>query len=257
MRNETETVAVILAAGLGSRLSSVHADAPKGFVAVAGEPLAARSTRLLAAAGVREQVLVAGWRGDVYHDWARTERPGLRLVDNPDYAQTGSLRSLLLGAAAAPGRDLFVAESDLLYEARAPRLLLAGAPDAILVGGFSRSHDEVWVYADECGELLRLDKTRLAGNAPVGELVGLSWFSAATLAALAEVAPRLPATAHYEDGLNAIRERRPISLRHAPDLLWCEIDDPHHLARARSEIWPRIAAADDADAGSRSSGPTR
>lgn len=248
MRNKSDTVAVILAAGLGSRLGAVHADSPKGFVVVADEPLVARSTRLLAAAGAGEQVLVAGWRGEIYHDWARAERPGLRIADNPDYARTGSLRSLLVGAAAAPGRDLLVAESDLLYETRAPRLLLAGAPDAILVSGFTRSHDEVWVYADAHGALRRLDKSRLAGTEPVGELVGLSWFSAETIAALAAVAPELPATAHYEDGLNAILDRRPIALRHAPDLVWCEVDDPRHLSRARSEIWPRIAEADGADA---------
>lgn len=235
---------MVLAAGLGSRLRAVQAK-PKGFVEIAGEPIIARSVRALRRAGVTEFVFVVGWQADVYRAWCRAECPGARCVDNPDYATTGSLRSLLIGAAGAPGRDLIVVESDLLYERRAPRLLLAApTPDTVLISGFTQSGDEVWAYESAPGRLSKLTKQPAGDAAPAGELVGLSRLSAELLAGLPAAAARLPAEAHYEDGLNALAASRSIALLRVPDLAWCEIDDAAHLARAQEKVWPRIVLAD-------------
>ncbi len=243
-----DIVAVVLAAGLGSRLRDVHRERPKGFVEINGEPIVARSVRALRRAGVRDFVFVVGWHAEVYRAWCATECPGARCVDNADYATTGSLRSLLLGAAAVPGRDVVVVESDLLYEQRAPECLLAAPErDTILLSGFTGSGDEVWAYERAPGRLASLTKQRLAGPVPAGELVGLSRLSAGLLGELGAAAATLSPLAHYEDGLTALAGARPITLLPVPDLVWCEIDDPAHLARARELVWPRIAAADRAE----------
>jgi 2-aminoethylphosphonate-pyruvate transaminase len=236
-------VAVILAAGLGSRLQSVHAGRPKGFVAVGGEPIIARSIAALRRAGIREFVFVVGWQADVYRAWLAESCRDARCVENPDYASTGSLRSLLLGAAAVPGRDVLIVESDLLYEPRAVELLLAApARDTVLLSSFTGSGDEVWAYARPSGHLDRLTKLRADGPAPAGELVGLSRVSSALLDQLAATGATLSATAHYEDALTAVSAEHPIELLRVDDLVWCEIDDPNHLERARSLVWPRISA---------------
>lgn len=236
---------MILAAGLGSRLQAVHRDEPKGFVDAGGGPIVARSVAALRRAGVREFVIVTGWQAARYRAWCAAECPGAVCVDNPAFATTGSLRSLLIGRAAAPGRDVVVVESDLLYEQRAADAVVrAPARDTILVGGFTGSGDEVWVHGDTDGRLARLTKQAQPGRTPLGELVGLSRLSAPVLDALAAAEPTLPAGAHYEDGLNAVAAARPIALLHLPGLVWCEIDDAAHLARARTAVWPRVVAAD-------------
>lgn len=239
------TTAVVLAAGLGSRLQAVHAQRPKGFVEIGGAPIIARSVRALQAAGVRDFVFVVGWRAEEYRAWCRAECPAATCVDNAAFATTGSLSSLLIGAAAAPGRDLVVVESDLLYEQRAVHALFeAPSADTVLVSGFTQSRDEVWIYERAPGILEHLSKTRSSGREPVGELVGLSRFSAGLVDELARAGRDLPASAHYEDGLNAIAATRAISLLRLGDLAWCEIDDPLHLDRARNVIWPRVQSAD-------------
>src|SRR4051812_42159334 len=89
--------AVILAAGMGSRLRSVHSEKPKGFIEVGDGPIIGRSVSLLIAAGVREIVLVAGWRNEVYREFLSSSFPDVRMVINADYANTGSLASLVIG----------------------------------------------------------------------------------------------------------------------------------------------------------------
>jgi 2-aminoethylphosphonate-pyruvate transaminase len=245
-RAETPTpTAVILAAGLGLRLRSVEAARPKGLIEIGGEALLTRSVRALRAAGVRDFIVVTGWKSEHLAAWAAVACPAARCVENAAFATTGSLASLLIGAAAVPGRDLLIVESDLLYEWRAPRELLAApAGDTVLVSGFTGNGDEVWVYPDAQGNLRSMSKRADAGAQPLGELVGLTRVSAPAMAALHAAATRLPATAHYEEGLNAIAASRPIALRLLADLVWGEIDDPAHLERARSRVWPRILAAD-------------
>lgn len=235
---------MILAAGMGERLRAVHADKPKGFVVIDGRPIIARSVEALRSAGVDTFVFVVGWKGEVYREWCAEACPGAICVENRDYATTGSLRSLLLGCAAVPGRDVVVVEADLLYEPRAPRLLLnAPNADTVLISGFTQSGDEVWAYGDGIEDAWRLEhlgKRRLEGREPLGELVGLSRFSASLVTALEMAARMLPAGAHYEDGLNAVCGARPVALLREAGLAWCEIDDAAHLERARTKIWPRI-----------------
>ena len=121
----TRPTAIVLAAGLGSRLRSVHAAMPKGFVQIGGVPIIQRSVDALTRAGVENIVIVVGWMADIYRDWAASLGPGVTCVPNDDYASTGSLRSLLLGCATVPDHDVVIVESDLLYEARAAELLMA------------------------------------------------------------------------------------------------------------------------------------
>ena len=210
--------------------------------------LRARSVEALQRAGVSEFVFVVGWRGEIYREWCARECSAAVCVENPAYATTGSLSSLLIGAAVAPERNLIVVESDLLYEQRAPDLLLSATDmDTVLISGFTRSRDEVWAYESAPNRLARLTKRREEEvGEPVGELVGLTRMSASLIRDLGTAARTMAATAHYEDGLNAVAAARAITLLPVPDLAWCEIDDPAHLVRARDAVWPRIVTADTA-----------
>jgi len=232
--------AIILAAGLGSRL---QADRPKGLVEVGPGPVLGRSLTLLAAAGVAEIVLVGGWKQEVYREYLQRNFPAVRMVSNPDFATTGSLASLVIGLRATAG-DVLVVESDLLYERRALAAVLA-APGAevLLASGYTASGDEVWVYARD-GRLAHLAKTAWTGAPRVGELVGLTRLSRPAADGLIAAAATLPAAAHYEDGLNLLCAARPVSVCLVPDLQWCEIDTADHLRRAREQVWPRIVDSD-------------
>jgi choline kinase len=233
-----------MAAGMGTRLRHVHSDQPKGFVRIGDRPIIARSVDALRDAGISEFVFVVGWCASAYRDWCAAECPGAVCITNDAYASTGSLASLVAGCAAVPGRDVLAVESDLLYEPKAVRSLLA-APhaDTVLLSDATHSGDEVWVYGDAHGCLTSMSKQRPDGEAPTGELVGLSRFSSSLVLGLVDVSRMLPASAHYEDGLNAVCPQHPISLLVLPGLAWCEIDNAAHLARARTTIWPRIVVA--------------
>lgn len=223
--------AVILAAGLGSRLGADH---PKGLLRLDGETLVGRQLRLLRERGIQDISMVVGHLADHYR---QAFPEGVRFIENSDYATTGSLRSLLL-AHSELGSDLLTLESDLVYEARALNHLESN--DLILASGFTESGDEVFLDAPD-GRLRGMSKQRGALKGPaVGEFVGLCRLSAGLLDALQDWGRDHPA-AHYEsDGMVAACGRFEIRVELLPDLIWTEVDDPHHWKRCQNLIWPRL-----------------
>ena len=61
--------AVILAGGLGTRLRPITESIPKPMVEVAGEPFLLRIVRWLVKCGLRRQLILLGYRGEVISDF--------------------------------------------------------------------------------------------------------------------------------------------------------------------------------------------
>ena len=206
----TPRLAVILAAGRGVRLGAAGRRVPKGFIQIDGVTLIERSIGALRAAGIERVTIVTGHLPEHYVDLAGRLGASVTLVHNPEYASSGSLVSLT--SVGAVNEPYLLVESDLLYERRAPRLLMESPhPDLLLASGPTGSGDEVYVGA-EAGRLVDLTKRlRELRGAHVGELVGLTRVSPALHACILSEAARL--MTHDPAGRirNRARRRRPPS----------------------------------------------
>lgn len=237
------TQAVILAAGQGQRLSDVLPDRPKGFLELAGRSLIERSILQLQTVGIRDIVIVVGY-GAVYYEALAARTPGIRLARNDAFATTGSFRSLHCAAEFVTGSFLLL-ESDLIYESRALRELLACPhPNAILMSGFTQSDDEVYIDTD--GERVRrLSKNREELTNITGELVGVTKICPTLFDALMRYADRYlteDPCAYYEDGINGVTREMAVFHHRVDDLVWAEIDTLEHLTRVKERILPRLDA---------------
>ncbi len=244
MGNRPE-VAVILAAGMGTRLKSVFSDRPKGFVEIGGEGLIARSIRLLKARGIRRIVIVSGHMGSAYEALAR-ETQGVEVVENSEFATTGSMASLAC-ALGHVEEDFLLLESDLFYEERALDALLEDdVPDILLASGPTGATDEVWIEAPG-GFLRAMSKDPSELEEVSGELVGIVRISRPLAQCMADAYRRFVEDnghgqmAYETDALVEAAAQRPVALRLVPDLLWGEVDYEHHYLRVRDEVWPRWA----------------
>jgi choline kinase len=232
-RSGSVDTAVILAAGRGTRLGRLGAEMPKGFIKLGGRPIIEQSLDQLVDAGVRSVVLVTGHLAYFYEDLAAKRRGVVEIVHNPRYAELGSFCSLQVALKHAAGAGpLLLLESDLVYEPRALDEVLADPhEDLILLSGPTGSGDEVWVETDGDGRLVAMSKDPAAlGGPAAGELVGITRISPG----LAAVLRSLPPDGEYETGgLVAASKRRAVYCRRVDGLIWAEIDDENHLARAR------------------------
>ena len=86
--------AVILAAGMGTRLRAAHADMPKGFLELDGRPIVEDSIARLEQAGIRDIIIVTGYGSEHYDQLALRYAGLVRTAHNPRYAESGSMYSL-------------------------------------------------------------------------------------------------------------------------------------------------------------------
>jgi CTP:phosphocholine cytidylyltransferase-like protein len=86
--------AIILAAGMGTRLRPLTDDRPKSLVETAGESFFSRQLRLLAEIGVKDITVVTGYRAEAFSPWKG--RPGLEFVHNEHYFDRNNLWSMYL-----------------------------------------------------------------------------------------------------------------------------------------------------------------
>lgn len=241
------TTAIILAAGCGSRLATVTGHVPKGLLRLGTRSLVERSCEQLVEAGVDRIVIGTGYAEADYRAFARRfPAASVECVRNRDYRHTGSMRTLA-EAAAVVHEPCLVLESDLLYEPRALQAVLAAEEEDVVLGsGFTHSGDEVFIEVDADGLLCDMSKRPNELRSVDAELVGITKLGVGSLECAVQVERekrRLDPAMDYEQCLVHVSRLRMISVLLVEDLVWCEIDDEHHLRRARDVVLPSIEAA--------------
>ena len=98
--------AVILAAGLGSRLSPITDNVPKCMVPVNGVKIIDKQIDNLLCNGITEIYVVDGYKADMLSTHLKTTYPSVHIVSNPRYAETNNMYSLYLTAQYVRGEEL-------------------------------------------------------------------------------------------------------------------------------------------------------
>lgn len=113
---KTVTQAVMLAAGLGSRLGDLTAAKPKCLITVNGQTIIERTVRRLEQTSVTELIIVTGHEENVIRDYLQAMATPIRFrfVHNPLYATTNNIYSLWL-AKGEIKRDFLILESDVVF----------------------------------------------------------------------------------------------------------------------------------------------
>jgi choline kinase len=114
------TRAIILAAGLGSRLRPHTNNCPKGLVKVRGKPILQYQIDTLKQAGIDEIVIVTGYLGDKI----KLEFSGFQIVENPRWDTTNMVASLYC-AREWLRDDVIISYSDIIYSTMVLKKLLS------------------------------------------------------------------------------------------------------------------------------------
>lgn len=247
--------ALILAAGLGSRLRPLTLETPKPLVEVHGTPILHNALRGLARMGVREATLVVGYRSEVIQSSCKSEFAGVRITYAPStaYEHTGSAYSLWLARDTLLRGDTLVLEGDVFFEpAILARLLASRHANVGAVAPFTDALSGSAVTLTDEGQIDRFLMNRTAADCNGVELfktVNLYRFSAATLRE--RIVPALDAAmlageqrCYVEQILSRLIDARGLTLNAAlcGDLDWFEIDSADDLRIAETIFAPRAAA---------------
>lgn len=236
-------VAILLAAGVGRRLSDTH-DGPKVLLEFGGESLIDRHLRALSDTGVATVSITTGHRADMLEQ-ALAGRAATVL--NPDY-RDGSLISLWAQRdLLRSGRTVLLMDGDVLYDARMLERLLAAEGEAVLlVDRELEPGDEPVKICFRDGRMVDFRKLPEHPHDWHGESVGFFRFSPDMAALLADrVEARVAAgerRTEYEEAIRDLILAMPERFAHADvtDLPWTEIDFPEDVVKARDIVLPQL-----------------
>lgn len=144
--------ALILAAGMGSRLKDLTADNTKCMVKVNGVTMIERMLNQLENKAFSKIIIVTGYEGQKLIDFIETlgiSTP-IEFIDNPIYDQTNNIYSLWLAKDKLLEEDTVLLESDLIFEDSVLDALLDDSrPTLALVDKYESWMDGTVVKLDE------------------------------------------------------------------------------------------------------------
>lgn len=162
--------AILLAAGVGSRIASKIGNLPKSLVEVDGEPLIVRTVKMLRRNHLEVSV-ITGFRHELVEE-ALTPYE-VDVVYNPFYEVTNSLGSLWLARDRLVGSDILIANADVFYEQDLLNALLSAEFDVFLANDSSRQEEGDYFFLTEGGCIKKFGK-ELETSERDSEYVGLA-----------------------------------------------------------------------------------
>ena len=234
--------AVILAAGVGSRLAPLTNDRPKVLVEILGRSFLFRQLDLLTAAGIpsRDVVVVGGYRIDRLREELLRGGYECEVVVNDRYEPWNNFYSLLVAQAALDGHDFLQLDGDVVLDGKLLPRMIAAPGEALLAVDCRDELDEetmkVQLEGDRVAAIAKpLDPARCAG-----EYIGVTKLSAAAARQVFAELATFPAAQltheYYEHAFHRLSSagRVPFGIVDVHDCTVLEIDNVEDLRRAEA-----------------------
>ncbi|RLF47983.1 MAG: phosphocholine cytidylyltransferase family protein [Thermoplasmata archaeon] len=168
--------AVILAAGIGSRLRPLTNNVPKCLLKINTETILEHQIENLKKCGIDNITIVAGYKADKIEKFCKDRSWDVNLIINRQYSTTNNLFSLWL-AKEYLKQGFVCLNSDIVFDAEILEILLKSEGNICLVIDKKECTEEDMKVKVENG-LIRTISKRMSREDVYGEFIGLSKFSA-------------------------------------------------------------------------------
>lgn len=158
----SNNMALILAAGLGTRLAPITDDRPKAMVPVNGKPILLKQIENLKQNGIVDITIVSGYKADVLEKIVHGLHPEVKVIKSPNYATTNNMYSAYLGMKAMfPDgiyKTFYLMNGDVFYDASVLCALEKNASNNLIVVDVGRYMEESMKVVETNGRLVAISK---------------------------------------------------------------------------------------------------
>jgi L-glutamine-phosphate cytidylyltransferase len=241
--------ALILAAGRGTRIRSVHGERPKCLIRLNdnGDTILDQQIENLLSAGVSDIGIVVGYEMEQILEHVRRRHHGslrrIRFFSNPLFAETNNIYSLWLARDWLKGDSFVCLNADVVFDARVLTVALnSRRPITMTVDPEWR--DETMKVIVKEGKIVRMSKG-IPREEFSGTYLGITAFSAAIHSRFFRNVEALIESGRVNDFFNtAVQQLADEGVHVSPSptwgLPWAEIDDPGDLQFAREHVFPKL-----------------
>lgn len=171
--------AIILAAGIASRLRPLTEHTPKCLLKIGEKCLLERTINSLLTNHIRELVIVTGYLQEQIVEFVHTHYPTLNVefIYNEKYASTNNIYSLWLAGKSVGEEDILLLDSDIIFDpALISAVLTSPCPDCLAINRHALGEEEMKVISDFRGMVRQISKTCPISEA-IGESIGIEKMS--------------------------------------------------------------------------------
>jgi choline kinase len=242
--------AVILAAGQGTRIRSVHGEHPKCLIEVDDSTILDHQLEALSMAGINDVAIVVGYEKEQIIAHIRNKRLSynqrIHFIENPAFAITNNIYSLWLATDWLRGDSFIVLNADVIFD---PEILSSAvqphAPISMIVDPLWR--DETMKVIIEDDRVTRMSK-RISQEEFSGTYIGITVFSKSIQQRFLSKLNDLVVAERVNDFFNvAVQELADegihVGYTSTDGLAWAEIDDPLDLTFAQQTVFPNLTAS--------------
>ncbi len=227
--------AIILAAGVGSRISKFIDEKPKSMVDIGGVPLIRYTVEMLRAKGIEDVTIVVGYRAGVIMEELKDER--IHFVYNPFFDVTNGIASMWFAREhLTEGEDTILMSGDVYLEPEIVDELIALDKSPVLLADSARRVEADYRYHYENGILKRFGKD-LTVEETTGECLGVAKlagdFVGTYKAHMIEMINRQCHSVWWENVLYDLSKDMDIYVHDVEGAFWAEVDFIEDCRRIR------------------------
>ena len=154
--------ALILAAGLGTRLAPITDKVPKSLVPVNGKPILLKQIENLNENGIMDITIISGYKADVLEKTVHERYPEVKIVRSVDYSATNNMYSAYIGIQSMfPEGNIgpfYMMNADVFYDASIITALERDQRGNLVVVDIGRYIEESMKVIEKEGRLIEISK---------------------------------------------------------------------------------------------------
>lgn len=234
--------AIILAAGVGSRVRPLTDNTPKSLLKIGDKPILQRMIENIESVGIKDIFIVSGYLEDQIKDFTTSKFPNLNIsfIRNDKYLTTNTGYSLMMTKDFVNGDDFIKFDADVVFEKEVLTKIIDDThPTCLLIDkNIHLDKEEVKVICDEDNKVLKVGK-KLDPKLSKGESIGIEKISKKAGKLLFEILENLMRdeknyNEYYDDSYTTLVEKGiPFHAVDITGLKWVEIDTHEDYARAQ------------------------
>lgn len=151
--------ALILAAGLGTRLAPITDSCPKSMVPVNGKPIIQKQIENLLENNITDITVVGGYLYEVLENFIHDKYPDVKMINSVDYASTNNMYSAFLGKDYVGDDEFLMMNADVYYDSSVIKYLLEFDKPNAIVTDIGNYLEESMKVIEKDGRLVEIAKT--------------------------------------------------------------------------------------------------